>query len=89
LAEFWKNVPKKNAKKSPMVITRNGAFVAAIKANEKWDTLRIKGPMTMTMRLPKRSAKYPEKGEPMIIANPITGKINPTVDRGIPRIVCK
>ena len=89
MAEFWKNVPKKNAKKSPMVITRNGAFVAAIKANEKWDTLRNKGPMTMTMRLPKRSAKYPEKGEPMIIANPITGKINPTVDMGIPRIVCK
>jgi hypothetical protein len=25
----------------------------------------------------------------MIIANPITGKINPTVDMGIPRIVCK
>ena len=72
-----------------MVITIKDASVAAINANEKWDNPRKKGPIYITIRLPNLSLKYPENGEPMMVANPMTGKIKPTFDMGIPRMECK
>ena len=60
-----------------------------IKKSKKNGVRAKKEPMYMTMRRPNLSDRYPEKGEPMMFAKPMAGKINPTVDMGIPRIECK